>query len=148
MMKLSRRGVLLGLGAMMAAPALVRASSLMPVVSHLVLWNNGVHDDTAAFQAVLDGGTVLLRDGSVVAAPEGLTVRLSAPGVVRRPLTIRRCDLRLDAGVECALRVETPLRVGIEQNFIRRVGGRQCSIAGVPWRELRLEPSRRLGASA
>lgn len=56
------------LGAILAtcvAPAIVRASSLMPLVVRadvapgLILYADGIHDDTAALQALLDGKQVL-----------------------------------------------------------------------------------------
>lgn len=55
---MDRRGFLRGL---FAAPAIVAASSLMPVSAKLLLdlppklWGDGIHDDTAALQALLDG---------------------------------------------------------------------------------------------
>jgi hypothetical protein len=51
-----RRNLFLGL---LAAPAVVRASSLMPIYAPpLVLYGDGVHDDTEALQAYLDGKPV------------------------------------------------------------------------------------------
>lgn len=66
---MNRRALLRGL---FAAPAIVAASSLMPVKAALLLppklWGDGVHDDTAAFQAMLDaaqksGKPLFLRGG-------------------------------------------------------------------------------------
>jgi len=51
---LKRRGFLLGV---MAAPAIVRSASLMPlyVPPSIILYADGVHDDTRALQAWVDG---------------------------------------------------------------------------------------------
>ena len=66
----NRRGFL---GAMLAAsmaPAIVRASSLMPIfvpkiiVPKFVLWGDGIRDDTLALQALIDGKEVIRHDGS------------------------------------------------------------------------------------
>lgn len=55
--------------ALAAAPAIVRADSLMRVVTidQLILWGDGIHDDTLALQALIDGKTVKRRDGSTFA---------------------------------------------------------------------------------
>lgn len=53
----NRRRFLFGAAALLAAPAIARASSLMPVSdwSRLPLyWGDGVHDDTPYIQAALD----------------------------------------------------------------------------------------------
>ena len=67
----TRRGFL---GAMLAAamaPAIVKASSLMPIYvpkiilpTGLVLWGDGVHDDSIALQALIDGKDVVRHDGA------------------------------------------------------------------------------------
>lgn len=87
-MDLSRRSFLRGA---LAAPAVVAAASLMPVraIERLLiprLWGDGVHDDTAALQAVLDGrpywyGGLLMRApaGVVLMPPGALAFRLSQP---------------------------------------------------------------------
>lgn len=52
---LKRRGLLLGLGALFAAPAIAKAANLMPVsVPSLKLWGDGIHDDTEALQDFVD----------------------------------------------------------------------------------------------
>jgi hypothetical protein len=52
--------------ALAAAPAIVRADSLMRVtpIDRLILWGDGVHDDAAALQALIDGRAVVRRDGA------------------------------------------------------------------------------------
>lgn len=54
---LDRRALLTGISALLCAPAIVRASSLMPIRSLVpILWLDGIHDDTealAAFNAFL-----------------------------------------------------------------------------------------------
>ena len=43
-----------------AAPAIVQASSLMPLwTPKLILWGDGIHDDSEALEAWLNGGRVL-----------------------------------------------------------------------------------------
>lgn len=58
-----RRSFLMGIGAALAAPTIVHAGNLMPIraierVLMPVLWGDGIHDDTAAFQALLNGDPV------------------------------------------------------------------------------------------
>ena len=56
---MNRRGFLGAMLAAAASPAIVRASSLMPIYTPpLVLWGDGIHDDTAALQALMDGKKV------------------------------------------------------------------------------------------
>jgi hypothetical protein len=66
-MELSRRGFLGAMLAAAAAPAFVKASSLMPIYvpkqEVLTLWGDGVHDDSAALQALIDGKEVVRHDG-------------------------------------------------------------------------------------
>lgn len=69
---MNRRGFLGALLAAAAAPAIVRAGSLMPVYvprpsGLLTLWGDGVHDDTAALQAMLMGAAV--RYGTAILEP-------------------------------------------------------------------------------
>ena len=67
-MELSRRGFLGAMLAVAAAPAIVKASSLMPIYvpkpAILTLWGDGVHDDTLALQALIDGKDVVRHDGA------------------------------------------------------------------------------------
>jgi hypothetical protein len=61
---MQRRSFLAGL---LAAPAIVRASSLMPLyVPPLVLYGDGIHDDTQALSAALTGERVRWADGRPV----------------------------------------------------------------------------------
>jgi hypothetical protein len=61
---MKRRSFLAGL---LAAPAIVRASSLMPLyVPPLVLYGDGIHDDTQALSAALTGKRVSWADGRPV----------------------------------------------------------------------------------
>lgn len=74
----TRRGFI---GAMLAgamAPAIVKASSLMPIYvpkvilpSYMTLHGNGIHDDTAAMAALLTGGTVLDATGKQILSRQG-----------------------------------------------------------------------------
>jgi hypothetical protein len=72
-MELSRRGFLGALLAAAAAPAIVKASSLMPIYvpkiitpAYMTLWGDGVHDDTLAMQALLSGGLVMSAGGMLL----------------------------------------------------------------------------------
>jgi hypothetical protein len=72
----TRRGFLGAMLAAAAAPAFVKAGVLMPVrkiivpptltAAPLVLWGDGVTDDTAAMQAAIRGEPVINRNGSKV----------------------------------------------------------------------------------
>lgn len=67
---MERRKLLGAMLAAFAAPAIVRAESLMALPpQRLVLWGDGVHDDTKALQALLDGKRVLRPDGSAMPGP-------------------------------------------------------------------------------
>lgn len=64
----NRRRFLFGAAALLAAPAIARASSLMPVsVLNPVLWGDGFHDDTTAIQRLIDKE---MRTG-LIRMPEG-----------------------------------------------------------------------------
>lgn len=64
---MQRRSFLSAILAAGAAPMIVKAGVLMPVrvERSLILWGDGIHDDTAAMQAWMDGGRVLRPDGAV-----------------------------------------------------------------------------------
>lgn len=49
---LARRGFLVGL---LAAPSIVSAASIMRVAPYSIIWGDGIHDDTAAIQRLIDG---------------------------------------------------------------------------------------------
>jgi hypothetical protein len=75
-MNTSRRGFLAGLAALVAAPAIVRVSSIMPVKAvpplskWYTLWGDGVHDDTAGVDAMLRGESVFHRGLGVLIGME------------------------------------------------------------------------------
>lgn len=74
---LQRRNFLGGLGALLVAPSVVRAASLMPVSNQalgVMLWGDGIHDDTAAIQRMIN----LAKPGAVVQIPAG-NFRLTGP---------------------------------------------------------------------
>lgn len=75
----SRRSFLHGL---FCAPAIVAASSIMPVKAILDvpprLWGDGVHDDTAALQWILDRPGAYIVNG---------VYRVTAPLIVRHDYT-------------------------------------------------------------
>lgn len=73
-MQTGRRGFLGAMLALAAAPAIVRADSLMRIVptEQLILWGDGIRDDTVALQALIDGKPVRRRDGSTFSrSPDG-----------------------------------------------------------------------------
>lgn len=62
-----------------AAPAIVKASSLMPIYvpkivtpSYMTLWGDGVHDDQPALAALLSGGLVADRTGKLIEQQGGM----------------------------------------------------------------------------
>lgn len=64
----TRRGFLGAMLAAATAPAFVKAGALMPIYvpqapKVLTLWGDGIHDDTAALQAAIMGGSVVYADG-------------------------------------------------------------------------------------
>jgi len=70
----TRRGFLATILATAAAPALVRAESLMPIYVPppprlLTLWGDLLHDDTDAIQAIADGKPVLFNGAEVRQLP-------------------------------------------------------------------------------
>lgn len=74
---MNRRGFLGAILAAAAAPMVVRAGVLMPVKTldvPLVLWGDGIHDDSAALQALLDGKKVRDVSGAVRLVGDGLYV--------------------------------------------------------------------------
>jgi hypothetical protein len=75
----TRRGFLGALLAAAVAPAIVRASSLMPIYvpkiilpSYLTLWGDGVHDDQHAIQTLLAGGLVADKLGRLIEQQDGV----------------------------------------------------------------------------
>jgi hypothetical protein len=65
---MDRRGFLSSILALGMAPAIVRAESIMRIVvpQRVILWGDGIHDDTAALQAFFDGGLVVTPEGIAV----------------------------------------------------------------------------------
>lgn len=63
----SRRSFLLGLGAALAAPAVVRADSLMKLwVPPLpIVWGDGIHDDAPGLNALLAGQRAIIKSEAV-----------------------------------------------------------------------------------
>lgn len=72
----SRRGFLFGAAAVALAPAIVRASNLMPisVLKPPRLWGDGIHDDTEALQHLIDKefDQAAANGGGLVAMPAGV----------------------------------------------------------------------------
>lgn len=72
---ITRRGLLQGIFAAGMAPAICKAEILMPVrkiivpskmTETLILWGDGVHDDSKALQAVINGSHVISPDGKPI----------------------------------------------------------------------------------
>ena len=77
-MTVSRRSFMGALLAAACAPAIVKASSLMPIYvpkiilpSYLTLWGDGLHDDQPAIQALLAGGLVADQMGQLITQSNG-----------------------------------------------------------------------------
>lgn len=92
MTTLQRRSFLGAMLAAAAAPAIIRASSLMPVSVRrdwFTLYGDGVTDDTAAIQALLSGGLVQTAAGVLVPRSylyRGI-YRVSSPIVTNKPVS-------------------------------------------------------------
>jgi hypothetical protein len=83
----TRRGFLGAMLAAAAAPAIVRAASLMPIwvppapkiltlaeahamdVERMILWGDGIHDDTEALQAIINGHPVCYGKEIITSGP-------------------------------------------------------------------------------
>lgn len=79
-MTMNRRGFLGLMLAAAAAPAFVKADSLMKIVAprqdlilaaDYTLWGDGIHDDSAAFQALIDGKPVSYLGQELKRGPDG-----------------------------------------------------------------------------
>lgn len=112
----TRRGFLGALLAAAAAPAIVRADSLMKIVAPrpgLILWGDGIHDDWAAMQAFIRGEPVQVRhpgirrseSGRVLVA--GASILMSQTLVVPRNLSIQFANthMRLSRPAPCVIEV-------------------------------------------
>jgi len=87
---MNRRGFLQLCLAAAAAPAIVRMESLMklyvPQLPPIMLWGDGVTDDTVALQTWLDGGLVIKPDGTVFSG----NILANGSYRIRSPLVIKR----------------------------------------------------------
>jgi len=93
---MQRRSLLKSILALSAAPAFVRADSLMKIIvpPSFVLYGDGIHDDTAAMQALIRGdmvrnakGLILHNSGTVVIPPASYIV--SSTITFTRPTEMR-----------------------------------------------------------
>ena len=96
----TRRNFLRGMLALGAAPAIVRASSLMPIwvppaPSLLTLAGDGLIDDTAALHAYIRGEPVWFR-GAVLQALDGVVRLPAATFNLNTSLTLTRGDTVYD----------------------------------------------------
>ena len=82
-MNLARRGFLAGSGGLLMAPAIVKAEALMRIAPPLY-WGDGLHDDTAALQAMLDRAGQAGR--ATFTMPPG---RIYVEGALRVPQAVR-----------------------------------------------------------
>lgn len=93
---MDRRGFLRGL---FAAPAIVAASSLMPINSRLLfdgppmLWGDGIHDDTAALQWMIDNAA---RDSHINLGSK--IYRLTGTVTAGKPIHLSGGTLHLNHG--------------------------------------------------
>lgn len=87
----TRRSFLRGL---FAAPAIVAASSLMPINTRLLLpvaprlWGDGIHDDTAALQWFVDHPKDMTE---ILLVPDGV-FRIEGPIVLRNSFHLRSAN--------------------------------------------------------
>jgi hypothetical protein len=100
---IQRRTFMAAMLAACAAPAIASGGSLMrikPVTRH-ILWGDGIKDDTAAVQALLDGGLVYSPDGVLMPArylTNGI-FKISAPLIVSSaPTVIAGCVIKQTRG--------------------------------------------------
>lgn len=81
--------------ATLAAPAIVRATSLMPIYvpPKLILWEDGIHDDWEAAQAVIYSGIVYDRNGKLVTSLSNRDLHVSSG--IYLPLGIDIMDAKI-----------------------------------------------------
>lgn len=99
-----RRSFVAGLAALIAAPAVVKAADLMQLPRRPVLWGDGLHDDTAALQWVLDNapdGRVRIPPGTYKTTA-GLVVRKNVLMLNGLNSKIMRVGPRTDPGITFA----------------------------------------------
>ena len=64
---MNKRDFMKGILALGIAPAIVKAENLMRIATpKIILYGDGIHDDTQALQTWIDGGRVLRPDGSTI----------------------------------------------------------------------------------
>jgi len=99
----TRRGFLGAILAAGAAPLIVKAGVLMPIRdTRVLLWADGLHDDTAALQHWINGGDVRFADGfgpgSCLADRQFMTTQtLTVPSFLPRARNIARCQFTSSA---------------------------------------------------
>lgn len=97
-MELTRRGFITGLGALIAAPAIIKVAGIMPIKVEKPwrLWGDDFHDDTAALDALLRGERVVDWSGKPVAprvVPPGV-YKVSGPLILQPGAIISRSSFR------------------------------------------------------
>ena len=119
-----RRGFLGAMLAAAAAPAFVKAGVLMPVRdTRLILWGDGIHDDTQALQAALDGFSVrvkVLCSGTVISDQlfQGFTAKISDTIHLRREgLTLRNLNIIGDDSMKDKPCIYVPIRRPASDSF-------------------------------
>ena len=98
----TRRGFLGALLAAAMAPAIVKSSSLMPIYvpkiilpQGLVLWGDGMHDDTVALQALISGGLVFDALGQKLGERNGIIHVPSGDFKVNSTIRLTRDNVKL-----------------------------------------------------
>lgn len=112
---MNRRGFLSAVLSAAVSPSIVKATSLMKIyvprdAKKLVLYGDGIHDDSDAFQAFMDGKDVfIMRNGVLLpafSALDGMDIRLTR--------TINVSDCFTNRSVCCSkLFWDKPVDVGI-----------------------------------
>lgn len=116
-MSITRRAFFKGLMATAAiAPVIVRAESLMkialPPEKKLILWGNGIIDDTAAMNGLLSGKNVYRQSGELIQSfgkylevPQGI-YRMSNPVIIGSNTQIRGSTFKFDGHQSAFVRAE------------------------------------------
>lgn len=101
MQNLTRRSILTGIAALIATPAIVRASNLMPIKSYIpILYGDGIHCDADAIMACLNGQS--FRKANNIYSDNTFAEYTAEPGIlgngrflVNKPLIISNPEFYL-----------------------------------------------------
>lgn len=130
MIQPKRRGFLLGVGALLAAPAIAKADSLMQISSRVLtpkLWGDGIHDDTFALQALLDKqvetGTIVVPSGDYL-----ITKTLEIRDAQRARVVMNSVRMTVGAPVDMILTVSNAAGSEFHNCHFNMTDVRKCGI--------------------